>query len=1090
MRKYLLIIFLLISVTTSAQNTKTSISGKVVTETGEILTGASITLTQLNTGTIYGCVSNSSGLYFMPNVNPGGPYLITLQHAGYEAYQYANLHIKLDEPLVFNITVHSKTIVLPEFKVTGSAREQLVPEKRGPMFHIGYQEFDRLPTLKRSIADFIRLTPQAYGGAVAGGNYRQNFITIDGSEFNNNFGVGQNLPGNGAQPVSLDAIAQISVSIAPYHSIWESGFIGTAVNMITRSGGNNITGAAYSYFHSGYNNADRNAKPGFTANSNNYHVEGFRMGGPAIENKLFYFLSYEQERESYTPQVFHAATEAFPFGSATNIARPTERELDEISLFLKETYGYETGSYQDYTFQNKSRKVLGRIDWNIATNNTFSIRYNQLNSSKPELLNGSRSPLIPYSSTMGRTTSNALNFNHSNFTTQSNFYSLAAEWNSKPGAELTNTIRGSYTRQYEPRTSDSQLFPFVDILKDGVPFTSFGYEPFTYGNKREVKVLSLTDYLTWNYGRTNNVAGFQVDYSKTNNSYMPFATGYYTYASWEDFATHQKPQEYALTYPLNSASVPSEFSFNAMNVSAYFQQTRNLSDRLKITVGVRSDIQLYPAALEENELLASLNFADGQQLHTSKLPKPTLLLSPRMGFRYDLNASKTLQLRGGTGIFTGRIPYVWVIAQARYSGLYQITQAWQGKENTPALLSPAPPAYPIAATGNTLPSIVSLISRDFKMPQSWKSSLALDISLPADFKATLETIFNRDLRGVLFKNVNLKSPTPLSIPGYPDNRLVYPSGNADKYINPLNSSGIPDAQGSSPLNAVMVYNSSKGYYLSIVAQIEKRSRNLSFSIAYSHSRARSYHDGDGDQTLSALNATPSVNGVNHPELSYAGYVMPNRVVSTLTYHLQYAKNLKLNIGLVYQGSNEGRFSYTYSRDFTRDGTNNSLIYVPANPSEIQFAPLSVVTSNGLRTFSAAAQSDAFFKYVEQDSYLRKRKGKYAERNGALFPWRNQFDLRLSQDLNLNLRKKSHTLQLTCDILNAGNLINPNWGLRKVPNASALLVPSNLNTLQPGGSVLPAFQLAVIGEKLITDTFRDDVSLNSAYQLQFGLRYIF
>jgi len=1080
------------SITAIAQTTKTSMSGKVVTQTGEMLSGASIVLTQLNTGTIYGCVTNSSGFYFMPDLNPGGPYLLELRSVGYRSYQYSGFYIKLDEPLIFNITVQSYTITLPELKVSISASQQLVSEKRGPTFHIGHREIEQLPTIKRGIADFLRLNPQAFGAAVAGGNYRQNFITIDGSEFNNNFGVGENLPGNGAQPVSLDAIAEISVNVAPYQSIWESGFIGSAVNIVTRSGGNQITGSAYRYFHSEDNNGHFAGQESFPKRSNNYHVEGFRIGGPVIRNKLFYLISYEQERESYAPQVFQAATTARPYGSSANIARPTVTELDEISSFLNDTYGYQTGAYQDYSFENKSRKLLARVDWNIAANNTFSIRYNQLNSSKPELLNGSRSPLTPYAAAFGRSTVNALAFSNSNFSTLSKFYSLAAEWNSKPAAKLTNTLRGSYTRQYEPRTSRSQLFPFVDILKDGLPFTSFGYEPFTYANKREVNVLSLTDYLNWNHGKTTHVAGFQVDYSKTRNSYMPFGTGYYTYASWEDFARQQKPLDYALTYPLNNIEEPSEFSFNYVNISTYFQQTRVLSDRLNITAGIRSDIQLYPDPLAENEVLAQLTFAEEQHLHTSKLPKPRLLLSPRFAFRYDLNAAKTMRLRGGTGIFTGRIPYVWIIAQARYSGLYQITQAWQGQQNTPGIFNPSQPQQniPASTNGNALPSVVSLISRDFKMPQSWKSSIAMDILLPAGFNATVETIFNSDIHGVAFKNVNLNQPAPLNIAGYPDNRLVYPAGNATKYINPLNGSGLADPKGNSPLNAVMVYNSSGGYYLALISQLEKRMRNLSFSVAYSRSTAKSYNDGEGDQTLSALNATATVNGINHPELGDAGYVMPNRIVSTLRYSLQYARKLKLNIGLVYQGSNEGRFSYTYSRDFTRDGTNKSLIYVPSSPAEIQFVPLNVMVTKGIKVISAAEQSQAFFNYIDQDAYLRKRKGKYAERNAALLPWRHQFDLRLSHDLAIGMGKRTHTLQLTCDILNAGNLLNRNWGLRKLVNAGAILQPANLDVLKAGGKIVPSFQMAVVGDKLVTQTFRNDLSLASTYQLQFGLRYSF
>jgi hypothetical protein len=1089
LKSCLLVVF---SLSANAQTTKTSMSGKVITETGDIVIGASIVLRQINTGTVYGCVTNSSGIYLLPDLNPGGPYLLELHRAGYQPYRYSGLYIRLAEPSILNITVQGYTISLPELQVKSSLKQQLFSEKRGPMFHIGQREIDQLPTIRRGIGDFLRLNPQAFGAAVAGGNYRQNFITIDGSEFNNNFGVGENLPGNGAQPVSLDAIAEISVNIAPYQAIWESGFIGSAVNIVTRSGGNQITGSAYGYFHSEAQNGYRTGKETFPRRSNDYHVEGFRIAGPAIRNKLFYFISYEQERESYAPQTFRAATATEPYGSSANIARPTAAELDEISRYLNDHYGYKTGAYQNYIFENKSRKVLARLDWNIAANNTFSIRYNQLNSSKPEILNGSRSPLVPYAPAFGRNSVNALTFSNSNFSTLSNFYSLAAEWNSKPAANLSNTLRGSYTGQHEPRTSQSQLFPFVDILKDGLPFTSFGYEPFTYGNIRQVSVLSLTDYLNWNHGRTNNVAGFQVDYSKTKNSYMPFGMGYYTFASWEDFTSNQKPMDYALTYPLNKVTEPAEFSFNYVNLSSYFQQTRMLSDRLSMTAGLRSDLQLYPGTLAENDVLAGLTFKEGQRLHTSKLPKPTLLLSPRLAFRYDLNAGKTMRLRGGTGIFTGRIPYVWIIAQARYSGLHQISQAWQGQQNTPGLFAPAQPQQSIPAVGNgrALPSVVSFISRDFKMPQIWKSSAALDMILPMGFNATIEVIFNRDIRGVAFKNVNLTKPLRLNISGYPDNRLVYPAGNAAKYINPLNNSGLVDPGGNSPLNAVVLYNSSRGYYLSVISQLEKKMKNLSFSVAYSRSRAKNYNDGDGDQTLSALNATASVNGINNPELSYAGYVVPGRIVATLRYSLQYAEKMKLNIGLVYQGSNEGRFSYTYSRDFTRDGTNKSLIYVPAKPAEIQFIPMNVVVNNRVQVISAEAQSQAFFNYIEQDVYLRKRRGQYAERNAALLPWRHQFDLRLSHDIGLDMRKKAHALQLTCDILNAGNLINRNWGLRKIVNAAAILQPANLDLVKPGGSIVPAFQMAVLADKMVTETFRNDVSIASVYQVQFGLRYLF
>jgi hypothetical protein len=1094
MRKLLLLLAILLGPVCGlvAQTTKTSLSGRITTAQGAVISGASVVVTLMSTETVYGCASNTTGRYFIPDIRPGGPYQIEVSYLGFQKFLIPAVFLKLDEPLVTDIVLQDRINSLPEISIRAARTDALIRSATsGPAFHFGKEDIRLLPSVKRGIADFVKLSPLVYGSAIAGGNYRQNFITIDGSEFNNNFGVGDNLPGNGSQPIALDAIAELSVNIAPYHSIWESGFIGSAVNIISRSGSNKAEGSVYTYFRNqddyGYQAGDRmvDKRPV------QYQLEGARLGGPLISNKLFYFLSFEQEKESYQPQPFQASTAQFPYGSNPNIARPTGQELDMISKYLLENYNYQTGPYQDYRFQNKSNKTLVRLDWNIGANNTFSIRYNQLHSSRPELLNGSRSPLTPYSASLGRRSVNALPFSNSNFNTISNFYSMSAEWNNKLNDQVKHTLRASYTRQYEPRTSDSRLFPFVDILKDGLPFTSFGYEPFTNNNKRDVNVISLMDYLHWNVRKGTWAAGFQTDYSKTKNGYMPFGTGYYTFASWQDFTGGKKPLDYALTYPLNSGSELPEYSFDYLNASVFFQHHLSIGDRLSITGGLRTDLPLFPKALPQNEALSKLRFSGGQQINTSQLPRPALLFAPRLAVRYDLTKDKSMRIRGGTGIFTGRIPFVWIISQARYSGVDQVTQTWQGQSNTPQAFDPVYPQKTILPASMALPSVSSMLSRDFKMPQSWKSSLGLDMLLPFGFKGTLEAIYNRDIRGILFRDANLVEPVALNIPGYPDHRMVYPARNSDKFINPLNTSGQADPDGSSALNMVVISNSSKGYYFSALAQVEKQfAKSLKFSIAYSRSSARNYNDGDGDQTLSALNATPSVNGINNPVTGYAGYVPPHRIVSMLTYAARYGKILKFNVGLVYQGATEGRFSYTYSKDLIGDGTNKSLIYIPSNPSEIKFEPLSMVINNQTVSYSPEQQSSAFFNYIAQDRYLSQRKGKYAERNAALLPWRNQVDLRFSNDFVLNTKQKQHTLQLSIDILNIGNMINHQWGLRKIVNTTAILSPVNLEQVRPNGTVSPAFQLATIGGKLITNTFRTDYSTNSTYLMQFGIRYLF
>jgi hypothetical protein len=1076
------------------QTTKSSLSGIVYDQNKVVIEGAIISIVYLPASTQYGCSSNKTGRFYLPDLKPGGPYQIQVSCTGYETFKQQNVYLGLEEPEVLNVVLKNKQTQLSEVRVSASPlnRPVLTTAQTGPSTKNSRQSINSLPTIKRSINDYIRLTPQSFGPAIAGGNYRQNFITIDGSEFNNNFGVGDNLPGNGAQPVSLDAIDRLSVSIAPFNAIWESGFIGGTINITTRTGGNQTEASVYRFYRDQNSYGYHAGEASFDKKNLLYHQEGVRIGGPLIVNKLFYFVSAETESERYNPQQLIPATTDMPYGSGPNVARPTVSDLNEIGSYLRNTYGYDPGSYGNYEFENKSLKILGRLDWNIGDNNTFSIRYNQLNSLKPELVNGSRSPLTAFPTGAGRRNINALPFSNSNFSTKSNFYSLAAEWNAKVAPGVYNTLRASYTRQYEPRQSESKAFPFVDILKDGIPFTSFGYEPFTYGNSRDVTLASLIDYVNWTHNKSNWLVGGQIDYSRTSNTYIPFGTGYYTFASWDDFVSGKSPVDYAITYSTIPGKAQPSYNFKYANLALFAQNTIILGRRSSITAGLRFDVPWFPEGLAENNGIAALTFANDLHLHTSQLPFLSLLPSPRLGFSAYLGSAEKLRLRGGSGIFTGRIPFVWIISQARYSGLQQVTQTWQGKQNTPGPFSPDPQRYvpDISIQQPGLPAVTSVLSKDFKMPQTWKSSIGIDAYLPASLTGTVEVLYNKDINAIVFNDVNLVAPQPLNIAGYPDNRFVYSGANNQRFINPLNAQGMPDANGNSPFNAVVVSNSSRGYYWSATFQLQRKfSGSVSMSAAYIKSMAKNLNDGDGDQTLSALYAKPTVNGINMPELGYAGYVSPNRVVASFIYRKHYLKKFELSAGLVYQGSIDGRFSYTYAQDFNHDGTNKSLIYIPRNPSEITFVPLIVNQPNGV-TYTAAQQNEAFFNYVNQDAYLRTRKGKYAERNGAMLPWRNQWDLKLTHDFILSDNKTKHTIQISWDVFNIGNLLNRNWGLKKLVNASSLLVPANLPNVKPGGTVKPTFQLATVGDKLVTETFKNDVSLNSTYSMQIGLRYIF
>lgn len=1090
----LLLFALAIGVIANAQITTSSLAGTIKDIDNQILAGASIVATHQPTGTRYTTLSRANGDFTISNMRSGGPYLVEISFIGYKPERYEDIYLQLAEATVLTGVMQKSNASLEGVVITTTGRSNILNANRtGAVTNIGTREIQRLPTISRGLNDFLRITPQSNGAYVGGGNYRQNFITVDGSDFNNTFGIGNNLPAGGS-PISLDAIEELSVSITPY-DIRQSGFIGSAVNAVTRSGSNNFTGSVYSYWRNQNQQGNNVGKSSFIKQNLQFNQYGARVGGPIINNKLFYFFNYETEKQISPGQSKFASTPGqfgVP-GTPTNIARPTGPELDAISQYLKNKYEYETGPYQGYDFPSNKEKILARIDWNISAKHRFNVRYSQVESKTPSFVSTSTGSTGITGVTGNRQDINSLHFANSNYFQEANFYSLAAELNSAFGKGFSNIFRASYTNQNDPRSTNSAIFPFVDIMKDNLFFTSFGYEPFSYGNLRDVTTYSYIDNLNWVTGRNNFTFGAQLDRSLTKNGFQPLGTSYYRFASFDDFKNGVKPLDFTQTFSLTPDYSQAFPSFKFLQLSAYAQDEITINPKFKLTVGLRADRTSYPdvTELKTNPLLLGLNFAGAQKINTGKLPEPKVLLSPRLGFNWDVIGDRSLQVRGGTGVFTGRIPFVWIVGQSGNSGMLQVTQNFNGQANTPGPFNSNIGAYrpaTVPPAGTVIPSSVTAFADNFRNPQVWKSSLAFDKKIGGGFILTIEAIYNKDINTLYSTNVNLVDPQPLNVSGYPDNRLIYPNANAQKYINKLTATGQPSATGTSPLTAIVSGNAGKkGYYFSFTTKLDKQfSKGFFGSLAYVFSLSDNLYDGEGDQPVNTWNLIPHVNGANFQTFGASQYVVPSRVVGTLSYRREFFKHAATTVSLYYEGNADGRFSYTYSADFNRDGASSDLIYIPANPSQITFVPLTI----GTTTYSAQQQSDMFFKYIEQDNYLRKRKGTYAERNGALLPWRNRMDFKFVQDLFTNLGSRRNTLQFSIDILNLGNLLNSDYGRIRLVNAAQLLIPQNTAALVPGGTVVPTFRLATDRGLPVSETFRDLLSVGATYSMQFGLRYIF
>ena len=1093
-----LVLFAGMFATVMAQVTTSGMSGRI-TSNNESLPGAAIVAVHVPSGTQYGTVTNADGRFSLMGMRTGGPYKVEVSFVGYTKVSYTDITLSLGETFVLNTSLKEGAATVGEVTVVATKPSPYNSEKNGASVNVNTRQIAMMPSVSRSINDVTRLTPQSNGNQIGGGNYRQNYITVDGAQFNNAFGIGTNLPGGGS-PISLDAIDQISVNITPF-DVRQSGFIGASVNAVTRSGSNEFTGSVYNYMQSEKYKGNKVGDATFVKNPSDYKMYGFRLGGPIIKNKLFFFVNYESEKNTVPGPPRVAATPTAPADYNNNIARPTVADMDMMSKYLHDTYGYETGPYQGYSNQSPATKFLARVDWNINKNNKFNVRYSKTTAKSPSYPSTSFSPFSSIY-TGNRQAMDAMWYQNSGYYQETNFSSLSAELNSTFGhGKYLNTLRYTNSFQDEPRSSDGKLFPFVDILNGGKAYASFGTELFTYGNLRQVKTSTITDDISWSMGKSNFTAGVQYEANQTKNGFMRLGSSYYVFNSWADFVGGAKPADFGITFSNTPGYAQAFPSFKFGQYSAYLQDEITINSKLKFILGLRGDLPTYSQPALAHPLIEGLTFGTNK-FSTATLPKSQILFSPRIGFNYNIKEDRSLVLRGGTGIFTGRVPFVWIVGQVGDAGMVQTTMTYTGQANTPGPFNPSPSAYYPAtqpAAGTILPTSFTIISNNFKMPQSWKSSLALDAKLPWGLKGTIEGIYNKDIHTAFFVNEGLKGGVPMNIAGYPDNRIIYPvttaTTNGLKYYNTVSTNGLvpnPTTGNANGVSPIVLENRDGGYYYSFTGKLEKSfEHGFSGMIAYTRSKAMNLVDGAGDQASSAWNGNANVNGANSVELANASYVVPDRLMASVSYKIEYLKSMATSIGVFYDASSQGRFSYTYSSNVVRDGAgSNNLIYVPKNASEITFVDQTVAV-NGVNTlWTAAAQSTAFFNYVDQDKYLKTRLGKYAERNGALLPWRNDFDVKIMQEFYVKAGGKRNTVQVSLDILNFANLLNKNWGKADLYSQNNILVPANNGSVVAGGTVKPTFKLNPYNSTMLSQTFHDNIGYSSTYFMQLGIRYIF
>lgn len=1101
LHSFLCILFLL-PIISLAQETTADMNGTISAD-GKGLSGATVVAVHNPTGTKYSTTSRTDGRFNFANLRVGGPYTVMVTFVGYKEEKQENIMLLLGQDFKVDFTLTPEGRELTGVTISGVQQNKIFNSSRnGTQEIISRTQIERLPTISRSLQDFTKLEPTSNGLSFGGRSSQYNNVTVDGANFNNSFGLSGTLGGQtNSQPISLDAIEQIQVNISPY-DVTQGGFSGAGINSVTRSGTNQFKASAYGFLRNqdiqGYH--VENTEVAKTRFYND--TRGFTVGGPILKNKLFFFLSAEQVLQSVPATTVIASDAAHTPGGNVSIANADS--LNKLKQFLITKFGYDPGAYQGYNFKTNSDKITAKIDWNINNKNTFTIKYNYLKSSADQFPSTSRPgtglTTVPFGSFYPGTSTNGLPFSGGGYTINNNFNIFIAELNTRFSNKVSNKFQIGYTALRDFRTphSASETFPFVDILNSANQVTtSFGYEPFTYNNLLNTDVYQISDIFKLYKGSHELTFGTQDYYRKYKNGFAPGYQGVYQFSTLNDFINRDTARNYYLQY---SALPGGAFPFaeaGSTELSLFAQDKWRVTKNFTLTYGLRIDYTIYKQVFADNPNFDALKFKDGAQYNIGKAPANVPLFSPRAGFNWDVLGDKTLQIRGGMGIFAGTPPFVWISNQASNNGIQFGSFTRQN-----VAFNPDPKAYIPVGASDSLPKAysVALTDHNFKYPQVFKINLAIEKRLPGEFIVSVEGSGTRDINAVYFQNINLNETNATVLAGA-DHRLQYALGNGNKYYFAGSSLANPNIG-----NAILMSNTSKGYAYNLTARIQKTFHNLYLSAAYTYSKVQ--NTAEIGSTASSLWAARAVyQDPNNPTLANASYYQPHRVIASASYRIEYGKYFATSIGAIFEAAPANVGSYVYNGDLNRDGnSSNDLIYIPRSASEIHLVRsgsggagtiTNNVTDTRTGTFGTGAAVDAnksqiwnqLNNFINQDHYLNFHRGEYARANAIVFPFYKQLDLNITQDFYLKTGKDKHTLRVTLDLINAGNFVNRNWGLRKTLSSNNFL---RYEGLGPDGKT-PSFSFAyadAANQVPLTNSFTNSTSIFSRWQMQIGFRYLF
>ena len=1115
-----------------------AIGGVVKDDQNAVIPGATILAVHQPSGSTYEAVTQADGRFVIPGMRVGGPYTITASLPGFTSEVKNNISVSLGvtQDIAFGLKVAN---VAETITVIGQSDPVFSSGRTGAATAVMREDLAALPTISGRITDITRLTPQYGGnGSLAGQDNRANNMTVDGAYFNNSFGLGVTTGGigdrTGVAPISLEAIEQVQVSVAPY-DVRQGSFTGAGINTVTRSGTNNFTASGYYRTRnescSDLTNVDTcSGFVGTTASGNRVnpgnfttHVAGVTAGGPIVKNKLFAFGAYEKQTDTRPLTTFTSNPGGAPV--AGNTTRVNASDLQALSNYLSTNFKYDTGPFDNIQKVTPGKPWLVKADYNVNNANKVTVKYNQLDSSSPVPQNGSSAL-----GTVSRQTNTTqfLGFANSNYSILENLKSSVGEWNSVFG-NTTNNLLVGFTHQDESRGPEGQTpaFPFVVIgAGDGSALTTFGNEPFTPFNLLRYNTFQVQDSVT-KFAKNHSLTfGGTFEKFHSDNSFYFGIQSAYSYNTLADFyadANSYLANPNRTVSPVNllgfqvkyllqpGQTTPPLQPLDVIYAGGYIQDEWRPQTNLTVTAGIRIDVPKFGNTAFDNPVADNLTFRDQNgspvKYNTGALPGATPYYSPRVGINWDVNGDQTTQIRGGSGLFSGKPPYVWISNQIGNTG---VLYGFIDTRNTTAYpFNPSTDKYKPAPTGGTAASYeLDVTDQGFRFPQTWRNNIGIDRKLAWGLVGTVDYIYNRDLNAPVYINANLPAPEgaytgvdnrprwAVTAPGAalaPGITVALPACAATGQVGPC-AFRLNNAVNNQITANYVIQNQSQNRSQNISGSVTKNmSHGLSFKGGFNYGVSRSLVEPSSTAGTSWGGSNPIVTDPNNPALAYSANSPGKRVFLAATYSKQYFGWGATTFSMFYDGHTNGNTSYVFSGDANGDQVSgNDLIYIPKDQSEMNFKPLTVTASGVTKTYTAADQAAAFDTLINNDSYLSSHRGQYAERNAVFLPMVNRVDLSVTQDVSGMIGGHRHSAQIRLDITNFGNLLNKDWGVgQRLVNTQILTSPTADST----GRL--SYNLQTLNGNLITSPLQTSATIASisgqasdVYIMMLSFRYTF